>query len=110
MTDAELLRRFEDSSLSGDDFTHPRHVRVAWLYLETYHRDEALERMADGLRRLVTCLGKPDKFDYSLTRAWIDKIDAARTSHPEARSFEELIAACPSLLDRTTVRSGASSR
>ena len=109
MTDAELIGRFEDSSLSGDDFTHARHVRVAWIYLETYNRMEALERMADGLRRLCARLGKAEKFDFALTRDWIDKIDAARTSHPAARTFEALVAACPQLLDRSTVQNNAPS-
>jgi hypothetical protein len=108
MTDAELIGRFENSSLSSDEFTHARHVRVAWIYLETYSRDEVLERMADGLLRLCARLGKPEKFDYSLTRDWIDRIEAARASHPDARSFEALMAACPHLLDRTIVRGSAS--
>ena len=104
MTDAELVRRFENSTLSGDEFTHAHHVRVAWLYLERHGRDEALERMADGLRRLVARLGKADKFDYTLTRDWIDAIETARRTHPEARTFEELTARCPALLDRSAVR------
>ena len=107
MTDAELVRRFEDASLSGREFTHALHVRVAWIYLERYGRDEALERMTGGLRRLVARLGQPDKFDRDLTRAWIDVIHAARTSHPGARSFEELAAACPHLLDKPAARAAA---
>jgi hypothetical protein len=55
--------------------------------------------MADGLRRLVTRLGQPEKFDRDLTRGWIDVIHAARVSYPGARTFAELVTACPHLLD-----------
>ena len=103
MTDAELLRRFEDGSLSGQEFTHALHVRVAWIYLERHGRDEALERMAEGLRRLAARLGQPDKFDLALTTAWIDAIDSARASQPGIRSSEQLLSACPHLLNRTAV-------
>jgi hypothetical protein len=60
--------------------------------------------MSEALRRLVAALGKADKFDDALTRQWIDVIQAARLSHPEARSFEDLVAARPDLLKSSTVR------
>lgn len=104
MTDAELIQRFEDASLSGDEFTHARHVRVAWIYLQRHGREGAISRMTAGLRTLVVRLGKPDKYDEALTRAWIEVIDTARASHPEARTFDELATACPYLLESSTVR------
>ena len=104
MTDAELIARFEDATFAPGEFGHVQHVRVAWIYLERFGRDEALERMTRGLRRVVARLGQPDKFDAGLTRAWIDAIDAARAANPDARSFEALLASCPRLLDRSALR------
>jgi len=101
---AELVRGFEDGSLPNCDFHHLEHVRVTWFYLERDGPEEALRRLADGLLRFATRAGHADKFDYALTRAWIETIDRARRAHPEARSFDALVRACPELLDRSTVR------
>jgi hypothetical protein len=104
LTDAELVRRFEDGSLPNAEFGHVEHVRLALLYVRSYGPSGALERLADGLLRFATRAGHPEKFSYGLTAAWVQAIDAARRGQPDAVTFEALTAACPSLLDRTSVR------
>jgi hypothetical protein len=104
MDTAALVRAFEDGTLRNSDFHHAEHVRVTWFYLERYGYDEALRRLADGLLRFATRAGRADKFDDSLTRAWVEAIDRARRAHPAARSFDALVHECPELLDRSTIR------
>jgi hypothetical protein len=109
ITDEDLLRGFEEASLPNGAFGHAEHVRVTCLYLDAHGRDGALERLAAGLLRFATRHGHPEKFKYSLTAAWVDAIESARRNHPAARTFDALVAACPSLLDRASVRPGAES-
>ncbi|MCA1560883.1 MAG: hypothetical protein LC804_11650 [Acidobacteria bacterium] len=109
ITDEDLLRGFEDASLPDGAFGHAEHVRVTCLYLDAHGRDGALERLATGLLRFTTRHGHPAKFSYSLTAAWVDTIESARRSHPDARTFDALVAACPSLLDRASVRHSSES-
>ena len=59
MTDHELLRGFEDCSLSENDFHHPQHVRVAWLYLGRSSLLDALRRFTANLRRFAASKGRP---------------------------------------------------
>jgi hypothetical protein len=101
MTDHEFLRRFDSADI--DPFRHADHVRVAWIYLEREGRAKALPAMLDGIRRFAVAKGAPGKFHYTLTRAWLDLIDLARRQHPDARSADALIAACPLLGDSRAV-------
>ena len=101
MTDQELLARFETADL--EDFRHADHVRVAWIYLERDGRERALEEMLDGIQRFAAAKGAHTKFHHTLTRAWLDLIDLARRQHPDVRSPQALIAACPLLGDSRAV-------
>src|SRR5436190_18474870 len=98
--DDELVRRFEDASL--EDFPHASHVRVAVVYLTRHGRDGALRRMTDGVLRFAIAKGHPEKFHVTMTRAWLDLIDAARRAHPDLAPAA-LVAACPELLDRNAL-------
>jgi hypothetical protein len=98
-----LASRFEAGTLPGDAFHHLEHLKVTWFYLETCAPDRALQRIAEGLRAFATRMGKADKFDDALTRAWVTAVDDARRAHPDATSFDALLAARPDLLDRSSV-------
>jgi hypothetical protein len=102
--DAELVRRFDAGSLGDTEFNHANHVRVAWAYLQLHGCDETLRRFPQALLRFATLKGGPEKFDAALTRDWILHIDDARRAHPEARTGDALLAACPELMDKSTVK------
>ena len=95
MSNDDFVKAFEDSTL--DDLPHRGHVRLAYLYLERFDEREALERLVDGLRRFAAAKGKADKFHYTMTRAWLELIMAARRRYPQAADADALIDACPSL-------------
>ena len=98
LTDDELVAGFEAGSLA--DFHHADHVRLTLVYLARHGRDGALRRMTDGVRRLSANDGHPEKFHLTMTRAWVDLLEAARAAHPEAADPAALVAACPALLDK----------
>jgi hypothetical protein len=100
LTDDELVRGFENASL--EDFPHASHVRVTLVYLARYGRDGALRRLMEGLPRFATAKGHPEKFHVTMTRAWLDVIDAARRAHPDLDPAA-LVDACPELLDRNAL-------
>ena len=100
LTDDELVRGFEEGSLA--DFPHASHVRVAVVYLTRYGRAEALRRLMEGLLRFATAKGHPEKFHVTMTRAWLDFIEAARLAHPRLTP-SSLLDVCPELLDRNAL-------
>lgn len=109
MTDEELVRAFESGALAAAAFHHTEHVRLTWLYLRHYGREEAERLMLTGLEAFAARAGKPEKFDAALTRAWLAAIDDARLAAPSA-SFDELVTARPQLLDRRSVEAGLERR
>lgn len=101
LTDEELVAGFEAGSLA--QFHHADHVRLTVVYLARHGRDEALRRLTDGILRLATADGHPEKFHLTMTRAWVEIIEAARIAHPRAATPEALVSACPELLDRNVL-------
>jgi pyridoxamine 5'-phosphate oxidase len=101
LSDDELVAGFEAARLA--EFHHADHVRLTIVYLARHGRDEALHRLTAGIKRLAAAEGHPDKFHVTLTRAWLELIEAARARHPNASSAAALMAACPDLLDRNTL-------
>ena len=98
LTDDELVAGFEAGSLA--EFHHADHVRLTLVYLARHGRDGALHRMTEGVQRLAAGDGHPEKFHLTMTRAWVDLLQAARGAHPDALDPPALVAACPALLDK----------
>jgi hypothetical protein len=99
--DDALLRAFESGELDAKDFDHRAHLQVAWCYLRALPLHEATARFIEGLRRIVTRLGIPEKLDLAMTTAYFAALDHAM-SDPALRgaTLEELLAARPALLMR----------
>jgi hypothetical protein len=70
----ELVAAFEAELIPPADFTHARHVRVAWGLLRRHPPDEAYARLVAGLRSFATRAGRPDAFHETITRAWFELI------------------------------------
>ena len=67
MNDAELMHRFESATLTGDQFPHREHVRVAWLYLREHPLHDVLERFPRHLRALAAALGADGLYHETVT-------------------------------------------
>jgi hypothetical protein len=53
MEDDAFLDAFERGALREHGFGHRDHLRLAWLYVRRYGRDQAVRRAETGLRQLV---------------------------------------------------------
>ena len=101
MTDEELLRAFEQATVSP--FPHRLHLRVAWLYVRRDGAETAARTMEDGLRRIAACHGRPAAYHRTITRAWVRVVAAAARRFP-VDDFDELVEAHPQLLDKRLLR------
>src|SRR5438309_11729327 len=97
MTDDEFMRAFESCTLPQEMFHHRDHVRLAWLYLARFGRDQAEVRIAQSIRRYAASHGKARKYHHTMTLAWLKLVEGAANRVP-AVGFEGLLAACPDLL------------
>jgi hypothetical protein len=89
MTDAQLIRDFENDTLPADSFHHADHVRLAFAYLSQYPALEALDKFATALKRFATARGKPQLFNETITHAYFFLI-RERMARVPAREWEEL--------------------
>lgn len=64
-----FVKRFEECSL--EEFHHPDHVRLAWLYLRRFPTEEALSRFSRGLRRFAASKGASGKYHETITWAYL---------------------------------------
>jgi hypothetical protein len=83
--DGSLLDAFEAGRISGSEFPHDRHLRVAWALSRHYPREEAFRRLAVGIRGIASRAGVPGKYHETMTRAWFELAAQAESleAHPE---------------------------
>lgn len=53
MEDEEFSARVEAGTLSGENFRHRDHIKMAWLYLDRYPVLAALTSFSAGLKRFA---------------------------------------------------------
>ena len=101
MDDSEFLRLFHEGALTGDEFRHRGHLRLAWLVLSRHPRDEAERIVASEIRRFAVANGASNRYHDTLTRFWVRLLSHAMENAPEARSIDELLSVFPFLLDKS---------
>jgi hypothetical protein len=67
MNDAEIIERFEAATLTGDQFPHREHIRVAWLYLRDRPLLDVLDSYPRRLRALASALGADGLYHETIT-------------------------------------------
>jgi hypothetical protein len=102
MTDTDLLERFEATTLSGDEFPHREHVRVAWLYLKERPLLEVLERFPRQLRKLATALGADGLYHETITWFFVILVNDRMSRRGRAESWAAFAAKNPDLFDRSS--------
>ena len=92
-----FLSAFLDCSLPPEQFNHRAHVRVAWLLLERYPLDEAVERICGGIERYATHVGATGKYHRTLSEA-LARLMAHGGAGTSAMSWENFLVANAALL------------
>lgn len=83
MTNSEIIRRFENGEVPPEFFHHADHVRLAFAYLSEHPPLVALEKFAAAIRQFAASVGKPERYNETITFAYLFLI-------------RERMAACPS--------------
>lgn len=89
MTDQELIKRFEDGTLSNQHFHHREHVRAAFLYLTEYPVLEALQAFSRALRKFAEVHGKPQLYHATVTWAYVFLIHERMAQGSSQPGWEE---------------------
>ena len=93
-----LVDEFERGIPPSPAFPHIEHVQVAFACLCVYPKLEALERFANGIRRLAIAKGKPQAYNETITWAYIFLIHERMLKNSTC-NWKEFCAANPDMLD-----------
>ena len=89
--------QFEAGELSAPEFHHHDHVRVAFAMLGKYEFIEATAKYAAGIRRMALDVGLPEKYNATITFAFMSLI-AERMAAAEFADADAFIVANPDLM------------
>jgi hypothetical protein len=67
MSDAEFLASFEGLRISGNEFRHIDHVRLAWIYLHDSDFAAGASRFCSNFRGFVRHIGAESKYHETIT-------------------------------------------
>lgn len=91
LPDDVFLAAFLDARLAPADFNHRGHLRAAWLLLQRRPLEEAVADTCEGIARLATRLGAPDKYHRTLTEALVRLMAHGGAADP-ALGWEDFLA------------------
>ena len=93
----DVLLAMDAGTLAPQDFDHQAHIAVAFEALREGDFFTASKRIADGLKRLTAAAGAPEKFNATITQAYMSVI-AEAMHHGEAQDAETFLVQNPDLL------------
>jgi len=97
MNNQEVIRRFESGEVPPETFHHPDHVRLAFAYLREYPPLTALEKFCNALKQFAASVGKPEKYNETVTFAYLFLI-RERMALCSSAEWEEFAQTNPELL------------
>ena len=105
---AELTDSFERCDIDAGAFTHADHVGVAYEMLTRYDFLEASMKYARCINTIATAAGAADKFNVTITLAFLSLI-GERMQTTEHTCYEEFLRENPDVLERTALNQWYSS-
>ncbi len=105
---ADVTIAFEAHAIDNATFGHAEHVQVAYDLLRKYDFIDAAAIYAKGIRALAANAGAPDKFNLTITYAFMSLI-AERLSKTQADDFESFAQENADLMAKTVLNQWYSS-
>jgi hypothetical protein len=100
---SELLTQFEAFEVNVAKFGHREHVQVAYEMLHKYEYPEACARYANAIKTIAANAGAPDKYNVTITFAFLSLIAERIHGTTKWSSFEEFLAQNEDLLSRNVL-------
>ena len=85
-----LLAQFEEFTIDPARFGHVQHIQVAFEMLHKYNYVDACTKYATAIDTIATNAGAPEKFNVTITFAFLSLI-AERIDATKPSTFEEFL-------------------
>jgi len=92
----ELMR---EVMATTDRFGHRQHIHLTWLAVRRYGTAATADLMSEGLRRVARYAGAPQKYNETVSRAWVE-LTGHHTLADRVDDFDEFVARNDALLDK----------
>jgi hypothetical protein len=96
LTDNAFETAFREGTLNPLLFTHEAHLRLAWIHIEKYGVDRAIDNICDQLKRFVCKMDAAHKYNCTLTVAAIRTVYHFRL-RSESDDFPSFVQEFPGL-------------
>jgi len=97
LSDLQFTTQFAQGTLPGAWFTHTAHLRLAWVYINQYGMNQAMQKVGVEIRSFATQHGDPEKYHHTLTLASVQVIYHFMKKDVTNTSFQQLIDRFPVL-------------
>ena len=96
LTDPEFEKQFMHGLLHPDYFSHQAHLRLAWIHIDRYGIDVAIENITFQIKNYTQILGAENKYNETVTIASIRAVYHFWLKS-ESDTFKEFIEEFPRL-------------
>lgn len=90
LNDTEFALQFESCTLNPELFTHEAHLRLAWIYIQKYGIEKAIEIIRKQIQQYAASLGASEKYHETITVASIKAVSFF-IKKSESKTFESFI-------------------
>jgi hypothetical protein len=97
MEQLAFSERFERQEIPAEDFGHREHVQAAYELLQKYDFIEATAKYAESIRSMATAAGAPEKFNVTITVAFMGLIAEKMMQSAPDDGFGSFYSANPDL-------------
>lgn len=106
--DEAFLKSFEECTLPFEQWKHPTHIKVAYLYLRQLPYEQALDKIRTGIKRYNAATKTPESLDRgyheTMTQAWMRLVHFTLCEYGPAASADEFLEAQEHLLNKKALR------
>ncbi|MFJ1706302.1 hypothetical protein [Kitasatospora sp. NPDC088346] len=89
----------EEVMATAERFGHRQHVRLTWLAVRRHGTAASVDLISDGIRRTARYAGAPQKYNATVSRAWVELV-GHHAGRSDAADFDVFADAHPALLDK----------
>lgn len=96
LNDLAFETQFQNGTLDSTLFSHEAHLRLAWIHIQKYGIDQAIQNICTQIINYVQGLGAADKYNKTLTVAAVKTVYHFILKS-DATTFQDFIEAFPRL-------------
>ncbi|MBT8141019.1 MAG: hypothetical protein HKN88_03540 [Gammaproteobacteria bacterium] len=93
----DLVEQISQGTYPGEQFTHRKHLHLAWLHAHSHEPHQAVLRMCADIQSYVKVLGAADKFNLTVTAVLAAEVVTRVIAQKNLQNFADWLSRHPDL-------------